>query len=77
MRATGMQVQNALSRKGKEAAVEKLTAAFEESTAVFGIRFQKISVSVHLRPHRALLENDSQEQGEERARVEQWFENWI
>lgn len=37
-------VQNALSRKGKEAAVEKLTAAFEESTAVFGIRFQKISV---------------------------------
>jgi hypothetical protein len=40
-----MQVQNALSRKGKEAAVEKLTAAFEESTAVFGIRFQNISVS--------------------------------
>ena len=48
MRATQPQVQNALSRKGKEAAVEKLTAAFEESTAVFGIRFQKISVSVHL-----------------------------
>jgi len=37
-------VQNALNRKGKEAAVEKLTAAFEESTAVFGIRFQNISV---------------------------------
>lgn len=37
-------MQNALSRKGKEAAVEKLTAAFEESTAVFGIRFQNISV---------------------------------
>ena len=39
------QVQNALGRKEKEQTVEKLTKAFEESTAVFGMRFQNISVS--------------------------------
>ena len=39
-----VQVQNALSRKGKEVTVEKLTTAFEESTAVFGIKFKKLSV---------------------------------
>ena len=38
-------MQNALKRKDKEETVEKLTKAFEESTAVFGIRFQHISVS--------------------------------
>lgn len=42
-----LQVQNALSRKNKEAAVEKLTAAFEESTVVFGLRIKGISVSCH------------------------------
>ena len=36
---------NALKRKEKEETVDKLTKAFEESTAVFGIRFQHISVS--------------------------------
>lgn len=40
-----LQIQNALGRKEKEQTVEKLTKAFEESTAVFGIRFQNISVS--------------------------------
>lgn len=44
-RGINLQVQNALSRKGKEETVEKLTKAFEESSAVFGIKFNKLSVS--------------------------------
>ena len=45
-----MQIESALSRAGKEEAVAKLKAAFDESTAVFAVRFNKIGVSPHSFP---------------------------
>lgn len=52
-------VQNALSRANKEKAVDKLTAAFEESTVVFGLRIKGISVKKFEKFRRSLPEEGS------------------
>lgn len=54
-----LQVQNALSRKGKEVAIEKLTKAFEESALVFGLRFKGITVKQMEELRRSLPEEGS------------------
>lgn len=49
-----MQVQSALSRRAKEVTVAKLVDGLENSIAVFGVKFNKVSVSIlgtSLQPH--------------------------
>lgn len=42
-----LQVRSALSRPQKEATVAKLKECLDSSAAVFGVRYNKVSVSAH------------------------------